>query len=120
MKTANKEPVATANIFDSIPASSRDEVFDLLVNNDNVTIERIVSNGHRSPESGWHKQDKDEWVLVVKGEAAILFEDGRLLSLIAGSHLSIPAGSKHKVTWTTQTTETIWIAVHYPVIEQPE
>jgi len=113
MKRANKECIATGNIFDSLPDSTANEVFDLLVENEHIKIERIVSNGHSSPESGWYDQNKDEWVLVVKGEATISLEDGQSLNLKAGSHLYIPAHTKHKVTWTTETTETIWIAVHY-------
>ena len=35
------------------------------------------------------------------------------LHLTAGCHLTIPAHTKHKVTWTTPDTETLWLAVHY-------
>ena len=65
------------NIFDSIPENLDEEVFDRIVQSDHVKIEPLLSNGHTSPESGWHVQDRNEWVLVVQGEAVITFEDGR-------------------------------------------
>ena len=84
-----------------------------MVRGDNIKIERIVSKGHASPASGWYDQTEHEWVAVLKGEAKIAFENGNEVHLIAGSHLTIPAHTKHKVTWTTPDTETIWLAVHY-------
>ena len=31
----------------------------------------------------------------------------------AGDHVTIPAHTKHKVSWTDPTQETIWLAVFY-------
>jgi len=101
------------NIFESIPKNLDQEVFELLVQNENIKIERIISKGHTSPETGWHDQEKIEWVIVLKGEAIISFEHGKELNLKAGDYINIPANTKHKVTWTNQTSETIWIAIHY-------
>ena len=66
-----------------------------------------------SPESGWYDQDANEWVIVLKGEAKVSFENGDLFHLSAGDYLNIPAHIRHKVLWTTPDTETIWLAVHY-------
>lgn len=101
------------NIFESIPENLDDEVVDLLVQGKKVKIERIISKGHISPASGWYDQDKDEWVVVLKGEAIISFENGKDVNLNAGSHINIPAHTKHKVKWTNPETETVWLAVHY-------
>ena len=65
------------NIFESIPKNLDQEVFELLVQSENVKIERIISKGHTSPETGWHDQEKNEWVIVLKGEAIISFEHGK-------------------------------------------
>ena len=102
-----------ANLFESLPEDISNEIFSELVRGDNIKIERIVSKGHRSPASGWYDQTENEWVAVLKGEAKIMFENGEKVHLIAGSHLTIPAHTKHKVTWTTPDIETIWLAVHY-------
>jgi cupin 2 domain-containing protein len=101
------------NLFNPIPENSSEETFSELVRGDNVRIERIVSNGHSSPSSGWYDQKEHEWVAVLKGEAKIFFENGNEVHLTAGCHLTIPAHTKHKVTWTTPDTETLWLAVHY-------
>ena len=101
------------NIFESIPEELADEHFDRLVDNGSVGIERIVSKGHRSPESGWYDQQRNEWVMILKGEAILLFENDSSIRLKAGDYINIEAHRKHKVEWTTPDTETIWLAVHY-------
>ena len=105
--------IASGNIFDSIPENLDDESFDLLVEKENVRVERIISRGHASPESGWYDQEQDEWVMVLKGEAIILFVDDTEVNLKVGSHLNIPAHTKHKVKWTDPKIETVWLAIHY-------
>jgi len=101
------------NIFGAIPEDLKTEVFERLVESDNVKIERIVSKGHKSPESGWYDQDKNEWVLVLKGEAVLLFADETTITLKAGDFVDIPAHKKHRVERTAVDVETIWLAVHY-------
>jgi cupin 2 domain-containing protein len=101
------------NIFDSIPDASDEEVVDLIAQNENTTIERIISRGQTSPATGWYDQQKDEWVLVLTGKAIISFENGMEVNLKAGDHLNISAHTKHKVKWTDPCVETVWLAVHY-------
>ena len=101
------------NLFESLPDTINEELFTEIVRGENIKIERIVSKGHISPESEWYDQDDNEWVVVLKGEARLSFENNKVVHLVAGSHLNIPAHTKHKVTWTTPDTETIWLAIHY-------
>ena len=101
------------NIFDAIPDNLSDEVFEILAENKNVKIERIISKGHSSPDTGWYDQEQNEWVIVLKGEAIISFEDDTSVTLTAGDYLNINAHQKHKVKWTAPDIETIWLAVHY-------
>jgi len=103
------------NIFAGIPESMEQELFQTLLQKDNVVIERIVSKGHVSPESGWYDQSQHEWVIVLQGEGIISFEDGSKTKLSIGDHINIPAHTKHKVSWTTPHIETIWLAVFYGV-----
>ena len=103
----------SGNLFERIPIDLHDEIFEKLVHNGNVTVERIVSRGHTSPESGWYDQDTNEWVLVLKGAAVIAFPDGDDVPLGPGDYLDIPTHRRHRVKWTTPDTETIWLAVHY-------
>lgn len=101
------------NIFSAIPDNLETEVFEQLLQGDGVTIERIVSRGHHSPESGWYDQDDNEWVLVLKGAAIIVFEDDETITMAAGDFINIPAHRKHRVDWTDPNRETVWLAVHY-------
>ena len=101
------------NIYSAIPVSSNKEIFEELLKTNNVTIERIISAGHRSPESGWYDQEKNEWVLVLKGKATLTFEDQVSVNLNEGDYINIPSHTKHKVTWTDPNRETIWLAIHH-------
>lgn len=101
------------NIFDAIPEKLDTEIMTRLVDNKQVKIERIVSRGQRSPESGWYDQNENEWVMLLQGEATLAFADDTSITLHAGDFVNIPAHKKHRVAWTTPETETIWLAVHY-------
>ena len=101
------------NIFESIPDNLNEEIFENLVQSKDIKIERIISKGHTSPESGWHDQEQNEWVLILKGEAIISFETEKEIILRAGNYFNIPAHTKHKVSWTNPKTVTIWLAIHY-------
>lgn len=101
------------NIFASLPDDPGTEVFEDILRNDSVRIERIVSSGQSSPEQGWYDQDEGEWVMVLRGAARLLFEDGREVELDAGDFIDIPAHTKHRVSWTDPGETTIWLAVFY-------
>lgn len=101
------------NIYSAVPDSSDKEIFEELLRTNKVVIERIISAGHRSPESGWYDQERSEWVLVLKGQATLAFEDQKSLDLNEGDYINIPSHTKHKVTWTDPDRETIWLAIHY-------
>jgi len=101
------------NIFDSIPSNSVEEIFTSLVKNEKVRIERIVSYGQTTAAGQWYDQPEDEWVLLIQGEARIEFENNRIENLTAGDHINIVAHQKHRVSWTKEDSETIWLAVHY-------
>ncbi|MCL1040330.1 cupin domain-containing protein [Shewanella marisflavi] len=103
----------TRNIFQSLPQDLSQEVFEPLVDTGAVLIERIVSKAHRTPEAQWYDQDRSEWVMVLQGEATLVFEYAEVVHLKVGDHLNIPAHVKHRVSWTSEREETIWLAVHY-------
>ena len=101
------------NLLRPLPADLAREVFETLVQRDGVTIERIVSRGHTSPEQGWYDQERHEWVLVLQGRGIVEFEEGARVTLGPGDSLEIPAHTRHRVAWTDPETETVWLAVHY-------
>ncbi len=105
--------MSRGNLFNQIPSDLSEEVFETLAQSSEVKIERIISNGQASPKSGWYDQEKDEWVIVLKGFATISFENGSVVELEEGDYLNIPARMKHRVIRTSAKPGTIWLAVHY-------
>ena len=101
------------NIFSSLPDKLEHESFEELLRHKNITIERIVSQGHTSPENGWYDQKENEWIIVLEGAGLILFESGVEVNLKKGDYLNIPAHTRHKVTRTDPNNITIWLAIHY-------
>jgi cupin 2 domain-containing protein len=102
------------NIFKNIPDDLPEEVFETLQAAAGVTIERIVSKGHRSPKGFWYDQERHEWVLVLKGSACILYENQQCpIVLGPGDYLNIPAHTRHRVEWTDPDQETVWLAIYY-------
>jgi cupin 2 domain-containing protein len=88
------------------------EVFESILSNDNIVIERILSSGQRTPEGQWLQQDKDEWVLLLQGSSDLSFENGERLTLNKGDYFFIPSNLKHRVEKTSSEPFCIWLAVH--------
>lgn len=101
------------NLFSDIPASLPEEVFEDIVSTDHIRIERILSHGHSSPETGWYDQEENEWVMVLAGQGVIEFESGVVVTLNTGDYINIKAGEKHKVLGTARDEVTVWLAVFY-------
>lgn len=102
------------NLFADLPTDLPEELVEVLTENKHVRIERIISTGHASPDDFWYDQDEHEWVVVLKGEAKLLFEDDdEPIHLRPGDFVNIPAYRKHRVEWTTPDEPTVWLAVFY-------
>jgi len=84
-----------------------------LIEAPSLRIERIVSDGHVSPPGLWYDQSWAEWVVLLRGQATLMFEGGKLTELGVGDHLHIPARVRHRVEWTVPGQLTIWLAIHY-------
>ena len=90
------------------------EFFDEIIGESGLRIERIVSTGQKTPKDKWYDQDKDEFVLLVSGAAALRIDgEAQDRDLKPGDWLILPAHCRHRVTWTQATPPTIWLAVHY-------
>lgn len=113
MSEKNFKTTEVSNIFQKIPETLEQELFETILSNNNLKIKRIVSQGHTSPESGWYNQQQDEWVIVLQGGATLRFENKEDVQLTVGDHINIPALTKHQVSWTDPNIKTIWIAVFY-------
>ncbi len=102
------------NIFCDIQKQAIDEVFETIHQTQQFKIERIISHGHATTKGEWYDQDKNEWVLILKGNAGLRFEgNDETVVLKTGDYINICAHQKHRVEWTDPEEETIWLAVHY-------
>lgn len=102
------------NIFSDIPDVLPDELIELIAEHQDVAIERIVSRGHTSPRDFWYDEDKNEFVLVISGEARLRFEeDNDCIQMKSGDYVIIPAHTRHRVEWTSPDEDTVWLAVHF-------
>ncbi len=102
------------NLFSNIPESFPKEIFETLLENTNFKLERILSCGQSTSGGKWYDQEKDEWVVLLKGKAGLRFEnESEIIELTPGDHLVIPAHNKHRVEWTDQTQKTVWLTLHY-------
>ncbi|OIO80120.1 cupin [Candidatus Pacearchaeota archaeon CG1_02_32_132] len=101
------------NIFSEIPKSIPKEVFNSIIDKNGIKIERIISKGHTTEKDKWYNQEKNEWLIILKGNAELEFEDNKKVSLKEGDYVNIPAHTKHRVTKTSKKEETIWLIVHY-------
>ncbi len=104
--------MSVGNVFHNIPSTLTSEQLEVLSKGKGVTIERIISKGHTSPDTGWYQQSQHEFVLLLQGTAQLAFED-HIKDLEKGDYLTIPAGEKHKVSFTSSEPEAIWLTVYY-------
>ena len=101
------------NLFHNVPVDLPQELVEVLAESDRVRIERIVSDGHASPEGFWYDQDESEWVLLVSGAAVLSIDRGERVEQVAldpGDYLLIPAHQRHRVESTSLKEKTIWLA----------
>ena len=102
------------NIFAAIPDKLPEEIIQVLLENAGVSIERIISKGHHSVADFWYDQEKTEFVLLLQGAARLVFEDTKSpINMVVGDYIIIPAHRRHRVDWTPEDQETVWLAVHY-------
>jgi len=100
------------NIYSSIPANIPQELFQDILITETFKVKRIVSKGQASPKDFWYDQDQNEWVILLKGSAGLLFEDNdTIIELTPGDYINIPAHLKHRVEWTDPDIETVWLEI---------
>ncbi len=102
------------NIFKDIPDDLTEEILEIILETKEIRIERIVSKGHSSSKDFWYDQEKNEYVILLKGRAGVAFKDREdTVILEPGDYIDIPAHVKHRVEWTAKEEHTVWLAVYY-------
>ncbi|MBU0503512.1 MAG: cupin domain-containing protein [Candidatus Omnitrophota bacterium] len=101
------------NIYSNISAIKNKEVFQVILKNKKLKIERIISKGQVTERGKWLKERRGEWVMLLKGAGKLRFlKDNRLIKLRAGDYIFIPANTAHRVEWTSLREKTVWLAVY--------
>ncbi len=118
----NESEKHQGNLFENlVPLENGEERIDCLLEacnllpingENNLKIERIVSDGHASPEGFWYDQPQSEWVVVLSGSAVLTVEGKPSQTMNPGDWINLPAHTRHRVESTARGT--VWLAVHYP------
>lgn len=90
------------------------ECFETLLAAGAGRVQRIASRGQSDPPGQWYDQPGDEFVLLIAGAARLGFTHGEERALAPGDWAVLPAGCRHRVSWTDPAQETLWLAVHLP------
>ncbi len=102
------------NFLRNLPVDLTNEAIEKISEVKDIRIERIISKGHSSKKDFWYDQSKNEFVVVLRGRAKLQFMGEPKPTLMTkGDYLIIPPHVKHRVEWTDNTTETIWLAVYF-------
>jgi len=102
------------NIFRDLPKMVIDEMSEALLETQHFRLERIISSGQKTPPGEWYDQDRNEWVILLGGNAGLLFEgETEVCVMRPGDYVLIPAHRRHRVEWTDPEQKTIWLTLHY-------
>ena len=111
---------AAGNIFAKLPQSFSEEVFQEIIRGERFRLERIISFG-QATVGQWYDQEQDEWVVLLSGAAGLRFEGEEGLRVLhPGDFVNIPAHIRHRVEWTDEKQNTVWLAVLYSKSEAAE
>jgi cupin 2 domain-containing protein len=106
-------PPAIASLFNGLPEILDEERFDVLLETPAFRLERIISLGHATPPGEWYDQDRDEWVLLLRGAARLAIAGREQARLNPGDAVLLPAHCRHRVEWTAPGQATVWLALHF-------
>lgn len=90
-----------------------EEFQETLLKGKGFEMERIVSRGQVTPKGEWLESSKDEWVLLLQGEAEIMYSDMSVDLLLSGDYVLIPSGRAHKVMRTSVKPECVWLTIYH-------
>ena len=98
------------NLFSTALPDTGGEVFQKLLEGGAFRLESITSRETASDEGFWYDQPESEWVVLVRGTAALEFEGGLKSNLVTGDYLLIPQGCSHRVSMVSE--DAVWLALH--------
>ena len=94
------------------------ESVEPLLTRPGLLLERIISRGCATPAGEWYDQERDEWVMLVTGNAVLAIDGQRDVALQAGDHVLLPAHVRHRVEQVS--SDAVWLALHVSPEPSPE
>ena len=98
------------NIYNLPPLPLTEEATTILIENENIRIERIISTGQISD---WYDQTETEFVVLLEGNAIIEYENGESIAMLKGDTLIIKPHEKHRVNYTSSEPPCVWLCMFY-------
>jgi len=95
------------NIFENNKIIEKGEIFEVILKDKNVIIEKIISSDNIEPKE--YIQEQDEWVIVLKGSGELEINK-EIIKMKEGDYIFIPSKTPHKVLNVEKGT--VWLAVH--------
>jgi cupin 2 domain-containing protein len=110
-------PPEPGNLFRLPGELPAEELVEALARSEGVVIERILSTGQATAPGEWLAADRDEWVVLLTGEAELGYGSGGRVRLAPGDWVLIPGGERHRVEATSADPPCVWLAVHAAGLE---
>ncbi len=102
------------NVFANLPKVKEKEIFQPLFKDKKLKVERIISMGQATQEGIWLRQKRNEWVVLLRGQAVLSFwGKAGVLKLKSGDYVFIPKNLRHRVEWSDPKEKSLWLAVHF-------
>lgn len=96
------------NLFDLKTLPLHQELVDVLMENETVRMERILSAGQTTD---WYDQEEGEYVFLLEGKSVIQYQDGEKIPLKKGDMLYLPPHKIHRVIKTSVNPVCIWLCI---------
>jgi cupin 2 domain-containing protein len=104
--------ITPKNIYTGHETGDAQEMFEVIATMGDTRIEKITTLTPYSTPGEWYNQDKDEWVVLLRGNAQIEIGDQGFVELSSGDYIFLPAHCLHRITRTSADPACIWLAVH--------
>ncbi len=100
------------NIYLQKNKNRKSEIIEDIISTKSFKLEKISSFGYPTPNNEWYNQDRNEWVLLLKGQATLKFKkDDYKINLNEGDYIHIEKHLEHRVEYTSE--DALWLCIHY-------
>lgn len=109
------------NFYSRPEGNLPEEINEVLESGLYFKMERIISDGHRTPKDKVYDSPYYEWVIVLKGSGKLkfIYEDGEeKIEMNEGDYILIPPHTQHRVIDTSNNT--FWLAIYFDKDEEEE